>query len=72
MFFAQFIILAQSCFGDGRFDERDYNLTLFLTDPTFRFNDLCSEVDKDNAKTCEESCISQFESCIDRSLEAEG
>ena len=68
MIIAQFIILVGSCLGDGRGDM----LSSIVTDPTLRFNDSCSDIDKDNAKTCEESCLSQFESCIDRSLEPEG
>ena len=61
MLIAQIIILAGLCFGDGRV----YN-------PTLRFNESCSELDKDNAKTCEDSCMSQFDDCIDRSLEPDG
>ena len=68
MFITQFIFLAELCFGD----ERINNFTLFSTDPTLRFNDSCSDMDKENAKTCEDSCMSQFDDCIDRSLEPEG
>ena len=68
MFIIQFIFLVGFCFGD----ERDYDWTLLLTEPTLRFNDSCSDMDKENAKTCEDSCMSQFDDCIDRSLEPEG
>ena len=65
---AQVIILAGLCFGDGIVN----NSTSLLTDPTLRFNESCSDLDKDNAKTCEDNCMSQFDDCLDRRLEPKG